>query len=200
MKAKHFGSEATTRKGLFSVLDSEARNANERKVANVKPSMSLTAIDDTTGQAIPNATMVMNGKVMTADSKGRMRLVDEQVLAYQRSLRDEMEAGISRIVEYCLASDATCQDVLGLTEATYDKVLGPSGTLTKAEKDEYGLPAEFWGWDARIRTLQLYPEESITFRQGLAKLRGVIMARRPNLLGGSGVTETALKAQDDPDA
>jgi hypothetical protein len=63
-----------------------------------------------------------------------MRLLDEQVLAYQRKLREEMEAGITRIVEYCLASDATAQDVLGFTPASYEKVLGPAGALTAKEK------------------------------------------------------------------
>ena len=200
MSASHFQDDSTKRRGLFSALDSDSRHRNERALNAMPTSMLMAAIDPATGQPVPNATMTMDGKVMRADAQGRFRMVDRGALDIQQRLREERDAQVNQMVEYCLASDATCSDVLGLTPADYETLMA-TGAAKAGLRDEpraiaeaADIPADILAYEARVRYLTLYPSDTIEFRRGIAKLRAVTSYLAPFLQGDTGTSETALKA------
>lgn len=201
MKASHFSDQSTVRSGVFSAMDSKRRFENERKINNTSASMLLSAVDANTGAPMPNATMTMGGKILRANGAGHFRLIDKSVLLEQKRLREEMDATIDESLELALASDASCMDILGLTESAYDLYLEANPKASVKDRTEiFGyIPDDIWRYEARVRFLQLYPQGSKELLQGIAKLRALIMGVQP-YLDSSNITEEALKKAEDPDA
>lgn len=202
MSASHFEHKGDApHTGLFSILDSDARNKNERKIANMQTSISLS-MKNSNGALIKNGTVKLGGHLLMADESGDIRLIDEPALAYQRRLREEADSKLNTLLDYALTSDATCQDLLGWTPKTYEKWMqaGPPGITDAIHSSVFNdLPLDILSYEGRVRVVSLYPENHIKFREGVAKIKAILSIRRPNLINETGTSEEALLNQEDPD-
>ena len=208
MKTGMFDDGTAGRQGLWSLEDSAGIQANERKFASVRSSTVFKPLKDDGGEYAPGTIIRWAGRYHKVRPGGVIVLTNTAKAREEAKLAEEAASAVEEVMELCLASDASCQDILGINRETYEGLFGPyksgsrfkTGTTARAIADNLGdLPEDVTGADARIRRLQLLPRSSEACVAGLAKLRVLIQELMP-VLDDSGPThKSVMKATEDPD-
>lgn len=204
-RMSHFKDDSTTRKGIWSGLDTATYERNERAIASA-PIGTWIQVLGADGTPIPGGVMEKDGRVLRGDKDGKIRVYDAKAGAIRRRIVEEQEELVDRAVRECLISDQACQEVLGWNHKFYEEIMAPlPNGIAKGKEGLAGIigsweiPNDIMAADARVRRLRLYDENSIQAREGMAKLRAIVGAVMPYIDGDTGVTEDALKeARDIP--
>jgi hypothetical protein len=117
------------------------------------------------------------GEIVYPDDKGRVKTMNKQYLDTMLSIENAIEDKVDQIMQYAIASEQMCMDILDLTYDEYVRLLAPQ-KAGNSEQTKLKMSVEMTALDGTITSIKSTPAGSITQTEKISKLRYVCRALR----------------------